>query len=245
MYAQGISSNFVRHEPCPKCKSKDNLGRWSDGHAFCFGCNYYEPAERKLNANDSTNGMGVIQSPGRKEAVWSSTIGPEALKWLRRYGITDQEIQDYDFMYDGSGHWLILPLQRPAGSGTYQRRYFGSREGIPKYITTGPKAHNQLYGDNHGDGCAVMVEGIVDAIKVGRVAAAYPILGSDPSQEVIKRLLWRFKKVVVWLDPDMLLRASRAVLRASMTVGGARIARVSTRLDPKCYEVNKIKEILK
>ena len=38
-------SEFLRHEPCPKCGSKDNLARYSDGHAYCFGCEYYEHAD--------------------------------------------------------------------------------------------------------------------------------------------------------------------------------------------------------
>jgi twinkle protein len=32
----------VAKESCPKCGSRDNLGRYSDGHAYCFGCGYYE-----------------------------------------------------------------------------------------------------------------------------------------------------------------------------------------------------------
>lgn len=32
----------VCKESCPKCGSRDNLGRYSDGHAYCFGCGYYE-----------------------------------------------------------------------------------------------------------------------------------------------------------------------------------------------------------
>ena len=38
-------SEFIQHEPCPKCGSRDNLARYDDGHAFCFGCNYREKAE--------------------------------------------------------------------------------------------------------------------------------------------------------------------------------------------------------
>ena len=40
-------SDFLRHESCPKCLSKNNLARYSDGHAYCFteGCDYYEHAE--------------------------------------------------------------------------------------------------------------------------------------------------------------------------------------------------------
>ncbi len=39
-------SHFVRHEPCPACGSRNNLARYSDGHAVCFtaGCNHYEKA---------------------------------------------------------------------------------------------------------------------------------------------------------------------------------------------------------
>ena len=35
-------SNFVAHEPCPVCGSRDNLARFDDGHAYCFGCQHYE-----------------------------------------------------------------------------------------------------------------------------------------------------------------------------------------------------------
>lgn len=35
-------SEFLRHEPCPSCGSRDNLARYSDGHGFCFGCEHYE-----------------------------------------------------------------------------------------------------------------------------------------------------------------------------------------------------------
>ena len=35
-------SEFLRHEPCPNCGSKDNLARYTDGHAYCFGCDHYE-----------------------------------------------------------------------------------------------------------------------------------------------------------------------------------------------------------
>lgn len=39
------SSEFLRHEPCPKCGSQDNMARYTDGHAYCFGCSYYEPSD--------------------------------------------------------------------------------------------------------------------------------------------------------------------------------------------------------
>lgn len=245
MYAQAISSNFLHHEPCPKCNSTDNLGRWSDGHAFCFGCGYYEPAERKMN-DSSTESVQPIprESSGLLAAGWATTIAPKALRWLRKYGITAEEIRDNDLRYDSGGGELILPLEIPAGSGTYQRRYFGPHKDVPKYLTTGPRSHSRIFGTDSNSRVACMVEGVIDAVKVGRVCRSYPILGSDPSQEAIKRLLSSFDRVVVWLDRDMFLRASRAVLRASMAYGGAKVSRITADLDPKCYSINEIKEIL-
>jgi hypothetical protein len=38
-------SAIIRHEPCPHCGSRDNLGRYDDGHGYCFGCGAYEAGE--------------------------------------------------------------------------------------------------------------------------------------------------------------------------------------------------------
>ena len=43
------SSDFVGHEPCPSCSSRDNFARYSDGHGHCFGCGHYE------HSGDSNN----------------------------------------------------------------------------------------------------------------------------------------------------------------------------------------------
>ena len=43
-YRHGKDDPFVRHEPCPKCGSKDALARYSSGSAHCFsaGCGHHE-----------------------------------------------------------------------------------------------------------------------------------------------------------------------------------------------------------
>ena len=46
-------STFIRHEPCPSCGSKDNLGRYTDGHAHCFGCGYYEHGDGTISTKKS------------------------------------------------------------------------------------------------------------------------------------------------------------------------------------------------
>lgn len=41
-------SDCVGHEPCPSCGSRDNLGRYTDGHGYCFGCGYYERGDQSV-----------------------------------------------------------------------------------------------------------------------------------------------------------------------------------------------------
>ena len=38
-------STCITHEPCPSCGSQNNLARYDDGHAYCFGCQYREGKE--------------------------------------------------------------------------------------------------------------------------------------------------------------------------------------------------------
>ena len=39
-------ATFVKHEPCSKCGSRDNLARYDDGSAYCFGCGHTERSSK-------------------------------------------------------------------------------------------------------------------------------------------------------------------------------------------------------
>lgn len=67
MSAHVDDSNFIRHEPCPSCGSKDNLARYDDGHAFCFGCSYHEKSP-------SIPSLKVVQSDQPKDLVSGEPI---------------------------------------------------------------------------------------------------------------------------------------------------------------------------
>ena len=58
-------SQFVAHEPCPSCGSRDNLARYDDGHAYCFGCQYYEKGTEMRHENAQVE----ITEPDGKESV--------------------------------------------------------------------------------------------------------------------------------------------------------------------------------
>ena len=80
-------ASFLGHEACPKCGSDNNLGRWSDGHAYCFGssCDYREPSK------DGYQGKAQLKVardllPWRypEDMLWG-VIDPEVAK-SHRYG---------------------------------------------------------------------------------------------------------------------------------------------------------------
>ena len=42
---QKQESDFIEHTPCDKCGSSDANALYSDGHTYCFSCEYYGQSE--------------------------------------------------------------------------------------------------------------------------------------------------------------------------------------------------------
>src|SRR6266704_5284036 len=101
-------SHFSHHEPCKRCHSKDNFARYSDGHGFCFGCSFYEHGQRISRISDHNK-----EKLSTNNVDWglhlTNNLPKNATLWLKRYGITDEEIQSYNMRYDTTRNWLCLP----------------------------------------------------------------------------------------------------------------------------------------
>ena len=67
-----MTSSFVRHEPCPKCGSRNNLARYSDGHATCFsgGCDYYEKGNGQVI--EQGNHTELLNNEGAYSVLYDS-----------------------------------------------------------------------------------------------------------------------------------------------------------------------------
>ena len=77
---QENSSDFIRHEPCESCGSKDNLARYSDGHAYCFGCKHYEPPTDKPEFSDTREASDMIT--GEHQALNKRKINLDTTKFF-------------------------------------------------------------------------------------------------------------------------------------------------------------------
>lgn len=227
-------SNFIKHNPCPKCNSKDNLGEWDD-HFYCFGCQYY-----KLKNDLNTLRTRVFKSKSPSNVIDNSKLNitpelpPVAIKWLLSYGITPTEILKYNFQWCIDNGTLIL-----LNTNTYwQGRSF--KNFGPKYLSNGPKPLT-IYGESD---TIILVEDILSAIKVARHSVcATPLLGSSLSIENERILANKYKTIYVWLDRD---KAKNAIkIKNRFKALGLQSKVIITDKDPKEYNNKEITEWLK
>lgn len=228
-------ATFVKHEGCPKCGSKDNLGVYDDGSAYCFGCGYtigskyYVP---KNNTIDTT----VVKLP--HDCV--ANLPHIAVNWLDKYGITPTERMLYRMLWSPSKEQLIYPLYKGEELTAYQGRNFATNA-HSKYKSQG-KIHDLLYPLGKKQNVLILTEDLLSAIKIARQGYAMPLWGSEASTPLLMRLKGICGGILVWLDSDKWKNAHDIVNRSQSI--GLKAMCVFTNLDPKEYTDEKIKYFL-
>jgi len=208
------SSHFVRHEPCPACGSRNNLARYSDGHAVCFtvDCNHYEKAngevvESKPQSTRRLEMTGVVASiPDRR--ISEATC--------KQFGVTVE--------YGASGqivkhHYPYFDKDTGTQTGTKSRIVDNK-----SFYASGTFDNVGLFGQQAfkgGGKYITVVEGEADALAVsemfdGKWAVVSIRSGASGAVKDIKQNLeWleTFENVVICFDNDKAgQEASRAVL---------------------------------
>ena len=248
-------SHFITHEPCPACGSRDNLGVWDDGHKWCFGCgNYIAPngVERLKTFGDN---LKLHHDNKKKEYNKNHVNLPDdftcnlpdiAITWLKKYGITNQEIIANKIGWSENDSQLIYPCFDANGNLLmYQGRQFN--DGIlhgNRFYTRGACEKIYYILGNLSNQCnsIVLVEDMVSCIKVSRQIPCMPLFGSIISTERFIHLGERFKTLLIWLDLD---KANYAVKRGR--VAQSYFDDVCVRItekDPKDYSDKEILEWL-
>jgi len=225
-------SKFIRHLPCPKCNSKDNLGEYDD-HLYCFGCQYYKSKDDLQSIRNRLETKNNIEISDPINIDISYDIPSNAMKWLLSYGISLDEIHHYKFGWSAEKRALILLHTKQY----WQGRSFGYG---PKYISYGLKPLT-IYG---AGGTIVLVEDILSAIKVARTnVSATPLLGSSLSVENERSLAEKYDTIYVWLDRD---KAKNAVkIKNRLKSLGVYSKAIITDKDPKEYTTQEIEQWLK
>lgn len=196
-------SVLVGKEPCPACGSSDNLARYSDGHAHCFGqgCGHHEHAdgdgdyEREyIPMNDELINDGEYQA-------------------LRKRGLTEETCRRYGYQTGTfKGSPVHIAQYRDAhGTITGQKlRFPDKKEGMP-WLGDGRKP--PLFGEwitVKGSRRVVVTEGELDAMAVSQATGnkwpvvSIPLGVADAAKCFTRSLAYlsQFDQVVILFDMD-------------------------------------------
>ena len=180
-----------------------------------------------------------------------------ASTWIKKYGITDGEIELFGFGWSESLERLILPVYVDDQLMYWQGRTFKPISLTnPKYLNIRCAGAKHVYfqrkiAGHFGDGVAygdsptsslVIVEDILSAVKCGRYISSLGLLGSY-LPDSLSYVLNRFDKIYLWLDHDKLKTSAKALRRLAQTSGKI-LKIIDTSLDPKEISDTKIKELL-
>ena len=198
---------FLRHEPCPYCHSKDNVGVYDDGHAYCFGCNRRwqlnkeEIEQYKMyNYNERNNFMTEsIKLPGSLHEIPDRGINAETCKKFNvNVTINDRGITEHFYpYYDKDGNLIA-----------YKKRVVNGK----MFSWTGDAKGSTLFGMNafpKGGRYVTICEGELDCMACYQMfsgTGAYVSLknGSKDLKAVKDAYEWlnSFDNIVVCVDGD-------------------------------------------
>jgi len=238
-------SEFVRHEPCPQCGSKDNLARYSDGGAHCFGCGYH-PRVTQISYEEQSIKHTSRRSDPEQLDILEGYISQEGVGWANRYGVGVETLLQsgcggsptrptnlYFRWFDSSGRCILA-----------QARDL-TQDPKRKYITYGtPNEVLPIYyfrDQSRRTDRLVIVEDALSAIKISDLSDSMPCLGSDLPPIKLKRLAGLYGAFTVWLDSNMYDKAQRIARRLQLL--GCEAKAVWTELDPKCYDTEELKHV--
>lgn len=255
-------AHFVKHTACPQCNSKDNLGVYSDGSSYCFGCGYFTKSKTSPYISEENSDSELRPSKSWLVGEEIPQFDDGVVQWLSRYPDCSIEelIRRRVTTVKGSPNSLLYQWFSEQGVPCLQQvRYFPSHP-KRKYITYGKPAEVlpiYYFCDYRRRACGVeaslradeaqpknqhrqrpprklvIVEDALSAIKMARSVDAMPCLGSDIPLPKITALSRFYEEVVVWLDGNMYHKAQKMAERFQLL--GLKATAIYTPEDPKCY----------
>lgn len=234
-------SEFVGHESCPSCGSRNNLARYSDGHAYCFshGCGYYEPSDgegRTINEG-SRKVSGLI--PGEYQALTARRLSEETChKWGYQVGrMAERPVQIANYVTDG-----VIVAQKV-------------RFPDKSFTWTGEAKRVGLYGQHlwrDGGRMVVVTEGEIDALSVSQLqdnkwpVVSVPNGAPAAAKAVRKELEWleQFETVVFMFDMDEPGKEAASECAALLSPGKAKIASLPLKDANDMLKAGRGKEVI-
>ena len=247
-------SRVLHREPCPKCRETggdwdgDNLARYSDGHGFCFSCNYHEKGDNGLPQSYHKKG-------GSRHIMGSSQLLPFGTTTsLNKRGISEETCRKFGYsiskLADGTPV-QVAPYYNRAGELVAQH----TRDSDKNFKWIGNYKEGQLFGQHlWGDGGrkVIITEGEIDCLTVSQIQGnKWPVVsirsGANAAVNDIRNALeWleSFEQVVFCFDQDEPGRKAAQECAALISPGKARVVSSLPYKDPnQCLTEGKIQEL--
>lgn len=213
---QDNQSKFTRHEECPGCGSSNNLARYSDGHAVCFGmsCGYYEKGTGAVMDDFTpTKPTRKLEMTGVHADITDRRISQRTCKKYNvtvEYGPNGTISKHHYPYYDKDGQDQI---------GSKVRTVEGKQ-----FYATGTMQGASLFGQqawSEGGKYITITEGEADALAVAEMFdCKFPVVSlktgaSGAVKDIKENLDWleTFDNIVICFDNDEAgQKASKEVL---------------------------------
>ena len=237
-------STFVRHEPCPSCGSKDNLARYSDGHGYCFGCNYRE--------HGSDSGVRNYQ-PRQRQIQMNSDFVDGDYQYLSARNINEDTCKKWDYRVGelGGQPVQIANYKDQVGTRVAQKIRFRNKD----FTVRGDMSDIGLYGEHLWSGTgkrAVVCEGEIDAMSISQAQGnQWPVYsvptGAAGAARAVRKsleLLNGYEEVVFRFDNDEAgVKASRECAQI-LPPGKARIAKLPLKDANDMLVQNRVQDLV-
>lgn len=233
----------MKRSQCPRCadngrdRSRNNLIHYSDGGAHCFACGYHQygkfTPEFTKHEKRNTEDKGVLPYDFTRQ------VPAEGWRWLLKYGLSKSYWETYCGFIPSQNRVVIVYGGEPIRVAQGRALTVGDT----KWLTYGDRSSVTETIGNELAGEVVLVEDLVSAHKIGQVSLALPLLGTNISDAVVRKLTTLNKPVVVWLDEDQFPRLAPK-LNKLMVFLNQPVRYLWTEKDPKEYTITQIREFL-
>ena len=234
-------SECIGHEPCPECGSRDNLGRYDDGHGYCFGCGYWEPGEGQAGGQQEKKvSKSVHLEDAHYGALPSRRISEETCK---KYGYQKAKV---------GGKPAQVANYRRGGDLVAQKVRFKNKD----FIFVGDDVkHSGLYGQHlfrEGGKMLSITEGEIDAMSLSQMqgnkwpVVSVPTGAQGAAKSIAKELEWveSFDKVVFMFDMDVVGQQAAKECAALLSPGKAFIGHLPSKDPNECLVNGQVRECL-
>ena len=230
-------STFVSHESCPSCGSKDNLARYSDGHAYCFGCGYREKGEGDMKLVEENK---VYES--------NEQVDDLEYKAIKSRSLTIETCKKYGYKI-GSFKGELVHV------ATYDKGICKLRFADKRFSWIGDSKSVGLYGEHlfRSKGKRITItEGEIDCLSISQVYGnKWPVVslknGANAAVRDVSRsleFLSGFEEVIICFDQDDPGQKAARLVAELFEPGKAMIARLPMKDANEMLVANKTKELL-